>query len=608
MRHLSRESEFFASSEIHLKGRAVSRGIGIGKIVRLYSRRGQFYRIKITKEKELEKEIRRFRAAVRLAKRHLQKLILRNTAKTQADILETHALILEDKSFLERIEAVIRHEGVNAEWAVEQVADSYMTIYRGLENENLRERYIDIKDVAERILSVLARKSLFQVEIGEDTVLAVEELKPSTLVALESSGLRAIISENGGWTSHAFIIARELGIPAVTGLKGFLRWVSNGQTVIVDGYSGQVILNPSAETLEKFRDKADSLKNWLMPERHSFKSLSEEFSENPKTLDGKEIKILVNLDFPASYYRARNYGAKGVGLYRSEFLFNLNEGFPSESEQVSVYRQISELVGEHKAKIRTFDLNLESVYAEEKSHEKNPALGLRAIRLSLSYKSLFRQQIRAILRASVKGNLDIVLPMVSDVSEILKVKKIINQEKNRLTRKGIEFGEPSLGVMVEVPSAVFVIEEILQEVDFINLGTNDLIQYLLAVDRDNETAANWFRTLHPAVLRAISKVLSEANKKGIPAIVCGEMASSIAYAPILVGLGATELSMNVNSIPSIRRVISNIAYEEAEAIAKKLLSCRTAEEAEKLMRQEFSKKWQHLYPEDFFRKGFSALR
>lgn len=593
-------SESSRSSEVYLKGRAVSRGIGIGRIVRLYGTKRQFYRITITKDKDLEKEIRRFRASVRLAKRHLRKLILRNTAKTQTDIFEAHALILEDKSFLERIEAIIRQERVNAEWAVKQVTDSYMATYKGFENEDLRERYIDIKDVAERILSVLGRKSLSQIEIEKDAVLAVEELKPSTLVALELSNLQAIISENGSWTSHSFIIARELGIPAVTGLKGFLRQVVNGQTVIVDGYSGHVILDPLPGTLEKFKSKADDLKTSQILEKYPFKVLADKTLENPKTLDGREIKIWVNLDFLASYYRAKNYGARGIGLYRSELLFNLFEGFPSESAQVSIYRQISELVGEDRAKIRTFDLNWESIYAEEEVHEKNPALGLRAIRLSLKHESHFRQQIRAILRAAAKGNLDVVLPMISDVAEIIKVKKIIYQEKNKLARKGIEFGNPSLGVMVEVPSAVFVIDEILEEVDFVNLGTNDLVQYLLAVDRDNEATADWFRTLHPAVLRAIKRVLSAAEVKGVPVIACGEMASSPVYAPVLIGLGARELSMNVNSIPSIRRIISNIAYEEAESIATKLLSCRTTEEAESLVKKEFPKQWKHLFSSDVF--------
>jgi phosphotransferase system enzyme I (PtsI) len=585
-------------SEVYLKGIAVSRGIGIGKVVRLYGRNRQFYRVTISRDKDIEKQVRRFRAAVRLAKRNLLKLISHSKFKAQTDIFESHVLILEDKSFLEKIENLIRLEKVNAEWAIKEIIDSYATIYKRLEDEHIRERYIDIKDVAERILSVLGGKPFSQVEIEKDAVLAVDELKPSTLVGLESSGLQAIISETGGWTSHAFIIARELGIPAVTGLKGFLRKIVDGQTVIVDGYSGQVVLNPSEETLEKFKDKAKSAS------QNSFKVLLEKTSDSPKTLDNIEIKLLVNLDFSASYYRAKNYGAKGVGLYRSELLFNLLEGFPSESVQLSIYRQISELVGEDKVKIRTFDLNWESIYAE--ANEKNPALGLRAIRLSLSYENYFRQQIRALLRASVKGNLDIVLPMISDVEEILRVKEIICQEKKRLMKKGIEFGNPSLGVMVEVPSAIFVIDEILKEVDFINLGTNDLVQYLLAVDRDNEATADWFRSLHPAVLRAIKRVLDAAGEKTV--IACGEMASSPVYAPILIGLGARELSMNVNAIPNIRRIVSNIAYEEASSIAKKLLSCRTAKEAEMIVQQEFPKKWQHLFSDEFFYRNFSTSK
>ncbi len=301
---------------------------------------------------------------------------------------------------------------------------------------------------------------------------------------------------------------------------------------------------------------------------------------------------------PKGYTKARRFGAQGIGLYRSEFLFNQFKGFPPEQEQIKAYRKIAQLVGADGVRIRTFDLSVVQLFDESAEKEQNPALGLRGIRLGLSHKKEFRLQIRALLQASADSFIDIVLPMISDVSEILSAKKILKQEKELLKKKGIRFGNPRLGAMVEVPSAVLMIEEIAGEVDFFCLGTNDLVQYLLAVDRDNEAVADWFRTLHPAVLRAIKTVLQAAENNDIPIIVCGEMAGSPFYVPILIGLGATDLSMNVNSILRVRRIISGIAFEEAQEIVKKLEVFKTSDEVEDYVHNSFQEKWSHLFSPD----------
>lgn len=577
--------------EQKLKARAVSRGIAIGKIVCLHGKKRQFYRITL-KDSQIERELRRLRAAVRLAKRQLKKLSHRkahSASETQANIFATHLMILEDNSLLTKIETTIQEQKVNAEWAVKFVTDRYLSIYKDIQDEYLRERRIDLQDITERLLSALggSERNVFRLE--KKSIIVANEVKPSTLVELSHSEPQAIITESGGWTSHTFILARELGIPAVTGIKGVLRRVQTGDSAIVDGYHGQVFINPSQETVNQYQREVER-----------FEKLNEEKIEavkgKLKTLDGRAITIRTNLEIAEGYAKAKKFGAEGVGLFRSEFLINQNQSLPTERQQFDAYRKIGELIGEESAKIRTFDISLESLNDESALQEKNPALGLRAIRLSLTYEKLFRAQLRAILRASFENHLDIVLPMISDVSEILAAKAILVEEKERLERRKKKYGNPKIGAMIEVPSAVMLVEEIAQEVDFLCVGTNDLVQYLLGVDRDNELVADWFRTLHPAVLRSLKKIIAASEKYQTPTIICGEMAGSHVYVTILIGLGVTELSMHVNAMPRVRQIISHIAFEEAQEIVKSLEKCRTADEVEATVRQHLLTKWAHLYP------------
>ena len=578
------------SPEIRIKARSVSRGVAIGKVVSLHGRKRQFYKIAID-EAQIPREIRRFFASIRLAKQQLKKISEANSAaqKTQASIFDAHLLILEDKSFLGKIETVIAQQKVNAEWAVKSVADDYVARYKTIADEHLRERYIDLEDVSERILSALGGGGKSTIRLKKDSIIFAKEVKPSTLIELIESDPKAIVAENGGWTSHTFILAREMNLPAVTGTKGILRRVQTGDEVIVDGYNGQIILRPEPQTVEAYRHAAAQFR------QISYEHIAADKSPI-KTLDGTIVNIRSNLDLPDGYRQAKRLGAKGIGLYRSEFLFNQFKGIPSEIEQIKAYRGIAKMVGEDGVRIRTFDLSVGQFADDLEEKEKNPALGMRAIRLSLTHKKQFRAQLRAILQASYENKIDIVLPMISDVSEILQTRRILENEKSKLRKKGINFGNPGLGAMIEVPSAVFAIDEIAREVDFLCLGTNDLVQYILAVDRDNETVADWFRTLHPAVLRAIKMIFAAAERRNIPAIVCGEMAGSPFYAPILIGLGARELSMNVNSILRVRKIISGIASEEAREIVGKLEKCRTSEEVEIAVERNMREKWSHLYP------------
>lgn len=579
--------------ERRIRARVVSRGIAVGNVVCLHGNKRQYYRVNLQKN-QIERELRRFRAAVRLARRHLNKVISqKDVTETQKQIFESHILILEDSELLDNIESVIANEKVNAEWAVKLVTDRFIAVYKNFEDKHLRERRVDLEDVTERLMIALGGGVKKPVSLEKNSIIVAREVNPSTLVELSQKNLKGIITESGGWTSHTFILSRELNLPAVTGAKGILRRVQTGDKIVVDGFHGQVVLNPHSKTLRDY--------NLSAAKHKQVKNGDVEIPKGkPHTLDGKPITIYVNLDISKDYIVARKHGAEGVGLFRSEFLFNQNHGYPTEQNQIEAYRRIAKLPGAEEIKVRTFDLTIDQISPQAEELEKNPALGLRAIRLSLTNEKPFRIQLRSLLQASAENKLDIVLPMISDVSEIRRVKNILSEEKARLKRKKIAFGEPKLGVMIEIPSAVLMIDEIVDEVDFLNLGTNDLVQYLLATDRDNESVADWFQTLHPSVLRAIKTVINAAEKAGKPLIICGEMAGSPFYVPILIGFGATHLSMNVNSIPRIRRVITGIAYEETCEIVKDIEKCRTAEEIEEKVFTSLNKKWSHLYPSEFF--------
>ncbi len=580
-------------TEVRLKARAVSRGVASGKVLCLYGRNRQFYRVEL-RENQVAGEIRRLRAAFRLSIRQLKHLARSSNGqagKTTSGIFDAHRMILEDPSFREKIEAAIAEERVNAEWAVKSVGDGYIARYKAIPDESLRERYIDLEDVIDRVQNALGGGSS-HLKIEKNTILAAQELKPSTIAELSDRFPNALITEHGGWTSHTFILAREINIPAVTGVRKVLRRLKTGDEVIVDGFTGQIIIHPQAGTLQNvIKTSEQTAAESTVP--------PDDTSSIPKTLDGREIIVRANLDIPSIYNKAKELGARGIGLYRSEFLFNQFKGFPSENEQVTAYSAVADFAGDDGVKIRTFDLNAEQLYGEAAAREKNPALGLRAVRLSLSHSREFGTQLRAILRAAHGKTIDVIVPMVSGVSELRLIRELITKERESLTRKGIEYGEVRLGAMVEVPSSLFLIDEIVEESDLICLGTNDLVQYLLAVDRDNEAVADWFRTVHPGVLRAIAKVSHAAAAAGKPLIVCGEMAGSPFYVPLLIGLGIKEMSMNMNSISRVRRMIAGVAYEECVVLTKQALACRTADEVEEKVFDHIAAKWSHMFPPNF---------
>lgn len=578
--------------ETRWNGLGVSDGVVIGRVLRVFSGTRHVYRATLD-EADVERETRRLRAAVRLARMQLLTIKARaekELGQEHAYIFDAHLLMLEDRKLLEDVEHYIRDERANAEWAVKVAADRLLAVYSEIKDDYLRARGSDIEDVTQRILVALSGERSGNQELTEDAVIVAEDLLPSAVAELDFGHARAIATDAGGWTSHTAIIARGLGIPAIVGLRDLHRHARTGDRIVVDAQQGVVILHPTSSTVESYKAIAASTPT-------TREAVATVDGHRPlQTLDGKEITLRANVELPAEYEDVRRFGARGIGLYRSEFLLPQRGTVPAEEEQLRAYREVAELAGADGATIRLFDLGGDKMGGVATEIERNPALGLRAIRYSLKHEDILRTQVRAILRAAAWGALDIVLPMISDLMDVRRARRVINEERVRLEGEGREVGAIRIGAMIEVPSAVMTADKIAREVDFFSLGTNDLVQYLLAVDRGNEGVAAWFRSLHPAVLQSISRTLDAARRAYIPAIICGEMASTPAYSVILIGLGATTLSMTPSSIPRVRRVVEGIKFVDAQEIALECLECETADDVEELVRVRFSKDWQHLFP------------
>ncbi len=565
-------------------GLGVSRGIGRGSVVFLPSGAKPHFRDHLT-DADVANEIRRFSSAVdtsigqlrALAKSHKE-----NGGDQVSEIFSVHLLILES-SFVDETETLIKEQRVNAESAIESIRGKYSAKQASLADENFRDRYLDIDDVASRLKRAM-RGTRTPIKLHADAVVVARELRPSAVVELAKYQPAGLITEIGGWTSHMSIVAREFHLPMVTGIKNAEKFLTAGDVVVVDGNAGEVLLNPDG-----FSDGSS----------HSGRSAGtvEAMGQAPRvmTTDGIEIVIRANTEDSDTYRSAERMGACGVGLYRSELLISEDGLVPGEDSQMASYSEIARATGKYGVAIRTFDISPEHL-ADSGNSERNPALGMRAIRSGLSQPEFFRAQIRAILRASIVGRIDIILPMVSNVGEIVEARSIISELVGEIRNEGFPVDEPRVGVMVEVPSTVFLIPRILKNVDFLCLGTNDLVQYLLAVDRDNEAVAAWYQTLNPAVLSAIRIVLEASSSAGIPTTVCGEMAGSPFYVPVLIGLGARDLGINTNSIATVKNLVSGISAAETTEIVERLETFDTAEQIENFLREQYHENWESLFP------------
>ncbi|MBX7060608.1 MAG: phosphoenolpyruvate--protein phosphotransferase [Pyrinomonadaceae bacterium] len=557
-------------------GRSVSHGRAVGKALHIVGRKRQYFRAEIV-ESRVENEIARFRAAVTYSAEQLEALIAKPPTPNAADIFDAHLLILESSSFLDAVEEVIRHDLVTAEWATKTVTEKLVSSQRASSDQHLRQKAVDIEDVSERVANALAGGQSPLPPLPPNTVLVATELFPSTLMEFADTPPVAIITERGGWTSHTFILARESGIPAVSGIKRVNRRFDDGDIVIVDGDHGTVTV-ASEEDLEVSSTGAVDLG------AAAFGTWETDDSTEPG------FRLYVNVDSTAKVSRAVEKGAAGIGLLRSEYLFPGIKGWPDEERQFQAYKAASEAADGLEVRIRTFDFDLDQVSFGGREPEKNPALGMRAVRLGLARERSFRTQLRAILRANTNGNISIILPMIAGVQDLKQVRSLIDDEFSRL--EGVKF--PKIGAMIELPSAVLVIDQILKYVDFLSVGTNDLVQYTLGVDRDDEMVSDWYQSLHPAVLRSIQILIESAKKAGKPVSLCGEMAGLPFYIPLLVGLGADEFSIKLSSWSAVRRILRSVEKTQAEEIVRVVKELDTAQAVEEALAAAYRTYWPDL--------------
>lgn len=539
-------------------------------------------------ESKVEEEVERFQEAVEKARREygkVQKKIAMEIGREKARLFDVHLMLLED-AIGETVQR-IREEKKNAEFAFFQALGNVMQALLSTGDGHLRERVADIKDVKKRVL-----KNLMETEkqtlkkLDSPIIIVARDLTPSDTALLDRRKVLGFATDLGGRTSHAAIVARSLGVPAVVGLKEVSRRTRQGDLLILDGINGIVYINPDEETLNLYRRERE---RFLQREREllSFRDLP------ATTLDGRTVELAANIELPEEIDSAIYHGAQGIGLYRTEYLYLARPSLPSEEEQHEAYRYIAEKMAPYPVIIRTFDLGGDKLVSDMHTvQELNPFLGWRAIRASLDLLDIFKIQLQAILRASVVGNLKIMFPMISSLNELLQVKDVLEEVKQQLREKGVPFDEGcELGVMIEIPSAALVADQLAKEVDFFSIGTNDLIQYVIAVDRGNERIAYLFNPLHPAVLRLIKMVIEAGHNNGIWVGMCGEMSGEPLDVWLLLGLGLDEFSMSPIVLPEVKKIIRSITYKEAKAIAQEAMKFNTAEEIEAFVKRKMEEKF-----------------
>ena len=575
--------------EERLEGIGVCQGVAIGRAFLVDDPRGRVVRVTLPSE-ELEAEVARFRNAlekaqtqVREAKERLQSAL----GEEHSFIFDAHLLMLEDEHLAQQIENFIREHHANAEWAVRDVTNHLIELYAQIADDYLRERSSDVADIAHRLIKILSGSKSRDLKLRADnSIVIADDLLPSAAAELDTKRVLGFVTNSGGMASHTAIIARSLNIPSIVGLRDITERARSGETLIVDGTTGTVILRPSPETLRFYTEQQELQKQQQL-------TYIEERELPAVTRDGQQIALRANLELLEEIELFHRFNAAGVGLYRSEFLYS--NGLPSEDEQFEAYKLLAEMTGEYGANVRTFDLGGDKLQLEGFKPERNPALGLRSIRLSLAVEHVFRTQVRAILRAAEHGKLKILLPFISNLDEVRQAKQIIAEVERDLRHDGVKHSEDvEIGVMIELPAAVIMAEPLAREADFFSLGTNDLTQSLLAVDRGNENVSALFDSLHPAVLRALQYVADAAHKLQIPVNVCGEMASNPAQCIVLLGLGFTDLSMTPSAIPAIRRLVRSLQLSKAREIAEHAVKLTTPAEVNRYIQAQITSLDEHF--------------
>ncbi len=576
---------------VELEGIAISPGIALGNVVLLDRTKMIVERIRV-EDNVIEREKERFLGAVNRSKNQLLSIkenLGHGDTGEHLDILNFSIMMLEDELLSQEVVDFIGAEQVNAEWAINSVLTKKSEAFRKVEDVYMKERLADFYYLGERILRNLHGVHDEISYLAAESVLIAHDLSAVDVVSYAKHHVIGIVTDIGAFTSHSAIVAKSLGIPTVMGLEDITARVTPGDAIFIDGFKGTVILNPDKNELKKFKKRrADYIK--------LEKQLLKYAKLQGKTLDNVEISINANIEIIEELDLARSYGAEGIGMYRTEFLFTNSVYFPDEDEQYENYQKVVSALDSPIVTIRTLDIGGDKFpVGMEPSKRLNPALGLRGIRFSLQEQDMFRKQIRAILRSSAENKIRILIPMISKLSEVLDTKKIIEEVAEELGTGNTW----EIGVMIETPSAAIIASDISEEVDFLSIGTNDLIQYTLAVDRINEHVSYLYTPFHPAILRLIAGVVDAAHKNSIPVSVCGEMASQLSCVPLLVGMGVDELSMNIHSIPKVKKLLNTITEKDSKEILENSLKLKTEFDIRTYVRKVIVQRWGDDFPAEF---------
>lgn len=569
-------------------GIAVSPGVALGKALVFHSE--DFFSIpeSAIPENKIPHEIARFEEALTKTRAELlniRRKISEEIGHEHSDIFNAHLLILEDRTLIEDVISQVKEKRVAVEYAFSIVIQRYFHAFSQIDDEYLKERVSDIKDIGRRILqNLLGHEKDVLSHLKEPVILIAHDLSPSDTATMDKKNVVAFATDIGGPTSHTAIMARSLEIPAVVGLDRVSKEVTNGDTVIIDGNHGYVIVDPDLETIDRY-SKEEKKFSELITELDKLKMLPAE------TKDGRKIQLSANIEFPDEIPSVLAHGAEGIGLYRTEYFYLNRADLPTEDEQFEAYKTVAEKMAPRSVVLRTLDLGGDKFLSSlELPREINPILGLRAIRFCLSRVDIFKTQLRAILRASSYGNFKIMYPMISNLVELRKANEVMEEVKKDLKAAKIPFDDKiKVGAMIEIPSAAVMSDILATECDFFSIGSNDLIQYALAVDRVNEKIAYLYEPTHPAILKLILQVILNAKKNKIWVGICGEMGSDPVTALLLVGLGIDGISTSAFILPKVKKAIRSVSFKAVKTIANKAMSFKTGEEVRKFLDKEFSK-------------------
>ena len=581
-------------SSLTIKGIGAAPGIAIGKAYLLERGRIPVPRYRLFGDEAVADECRRFEEAVAKAESDLEaiKKSIRSEFREHARLLEVQQMILRDPSIYDESMRYIEKERSNAQLAVMKTLRKARELFNGLNDEYAKSRIADVNAAGDRVIRILAGHNHTNLEdIQERAIIVAHDLTPADAIQLQAGRTLGVVTEIGGATSHTSIVARSLNIPAVVGAENAARLISTGDILIVNGGTGTVIVNPSESDLSFYYERQEELEAYV-------KNIGRHAHLPAETQDGVRVGAEANIEVLEEVVAAKDNGAEAIGLYRTEFFFMNRVELPDEEALYRDYRDMAELMAPSQVTIRTLDLGADKLTSWfPRLEETNPALGLRSIRLCLHYRELFKTQLRAILRAgAVAHNIRLMLPMVSGMTEVFDTQHILKEVKADLTRKRIPFDQNmAFGVMIEVPSAVALADLLAQEVDFFSIGTNDLIQYTIGIDRSNEHVAYLYEPLHPSVLRFIKQTVDAGHEAGIPVAICGEMAGEPMYVPILLGLRIDSFSMNPASLPRVKNLIRRSSMKECSRFANNVLRMRTAQEIYESVTEMVMKK----YPEEF---------